>query len=363
MPSGLIFLFVLSVLVVAHEWGHFFMARRVGIRVEKFSIGFGPIIFGRKKGETEFVISLLPLGGFVKLAGESPEEATGKEWEFQSKSPLQKFMVVLAGPLMNAGLAFFIFAAVFCLGFPALTAKIGKVMEGTPAEGAGILQGDRVLAVNGQKVALWEELLREVHEPREEIVLTVDRRGLVRDIPLRPQIHAARDLLGRKVSVSFVGVAPSNEVVYLKSPLPQALVRAAERVWSLTIMILLSLWLMISGALPFKDSVTGPIGIFFMTQQAAQMGVGHLLYFMGSLSVSLFVLNLLPIPVLDGGHLLFLLIERLKGSPLKTAVKERMTQVGLALLLVLMTFVIIQDIQRFSILENIQKIGGHRLHR
>ena len=132
-----------------------------------------------------------------------------------------------------------------------------------------------------------------------------------------------------------------------------------ERVWTLTVMIFYSLGLMISGALSFKDSVTGPIGIFFMTQEAARMGIAYLLYFTGSLSVSLFVLNLLPIPVLDGGHVLFILIEKLKGSPLKESVKERMTQAGLTVLLVLMVFVILQDVNRYAIFDHLRKWISH----
>ncbi len=356
MMSALVFIFVLGVLVVVHEFGHFIVAKLVGVRVEKFSIGFGPVIFGKTFGETEFCVSLLPLGGFVKLAGESPEDAKGDAWEFNSKNLFQKFMIVLAGPFMNAFLAFVIFSAIFVVGQPTLTTRIGKVMQDTPAKAAGILEGDKIIAVDGQKVTLWEELLKIVHQTNKEMIFSVERSGKTLEIPITPATQGGRDIFGRKVKASFVGVAPSSEMVSVKSSLMKAISLGAQRVWSLTAMIFFSLWLMISGALPFKDSVTGPIGIFFMTQQAAQMGVLYLFYFMGSLSVSLFVLNLLPIPVLDGGHIFFILIEKIKGSPLKDSVKEKMTQGGLVLLLVLMGFVILQDINRFSIFENIKNL-------
>ncbi len=356
MSSALIFIFVLSVLVIVHEFGHFIVARMVGIRVEKFSIGFGPVVFGRKFGETDFCVSLLPLGGFVKLAGESPEEAKGAEWEFNSKSLGQKFLVVFAGPLMNALLAFVIFSFIFMIGQPTLTTTIGKVMDNTPAKEAKLLVGDKIMTVDGQKVVLWEDVLRVVHKSSAKMIFTVERAGTTVDIPVTPRVQDSRDIFGRKTKVSFVGVGPSNQMVYVKSSFMKAIYLGAERVWTLTVMIFFSLGLMISGAMSFKESVTGPIGIFFMTQQAAQMGVIYLFYFMGSLSVSLFVLNLLPIPVLDGGHVLFILIERIKGSPLKESVKEKMTQGGLILLLALMAFVVFQDISRFSIIENIKNL-------
>jgi regulator of sigma E protease len=358
MSSALVFIFVLGVLVVIHEFGHFIVARWVGIRVDKFSIGFGPVIFGKKIGETEFCVSLLPLGGFVKMAGENPEDSQGKPWEFNSKSLLQKFAVVFAGPLMNAFLAFVIFSAIFMVGQPTLTTKVGKVMKDAPASNAGILEGDVITALDGQKVTLWEEALSIIQKSQKPVLFTIQREGVEKQITVAPQVREARDVFGKKVSVSFVGVAPSSEMVYLKNNFFEALGLGFDRVWKMTGMIFYSLWLMITGAMSFKDSVTGPIGIFFMTQQAAQLGVIYLLYFMASLSVSLFVLNLLPIPVLDGGHVLFILIEKIKGSPLKDSVKEKMTQAGLVALLALMAFVIFQDIHRFSVVENVLKLFG-----
>jgi regulator of sigma E protease len=346
----------LGVLVIVHEFGHFIVAKACGVRVEKFSIGFGPVIFGKQYGETEFCVSILPLGGFVKLSGESPEESKGAAYEFNSKPLWQRSAVVLAGPFMNAFLAFLLFFVIFWTGQPTLTAKIGKVLADAPAKAAGLLEGDRVLSVNNKPVAYWEDVLHEVHENRPEVLFHIERADGVHDILVKPLVREGRDMFGRAVKNSFVGVAPSQEVHYVKSPFLKALWLAWERVWTMTGMIFASLGLMFTGAIAFKDSMTGPIGIFFMTQQAAQMGFSYLFYFMGSLSVSLFVLNLLPIPVLDGGHLLFVLIEHFKGSPLKESVKERMTQGGMVLLLGLMAFVILQDISRFSILENIMKV-------
>ena len=358
MPSWLTFLLVLSVLVVVHEYGHFIVARLVGIRVEKFSIGFGPVIFSRKSGETEFCFSLLPLGGFVKLAGEDANESKGASWEFGSKPLLQKFAVVFAGPVMNALLAFILFTSIYLVGQPILTTKVGKVLDHTPAKEAGMLADDRIVAVNGIQVRFWEELLKEIHKSDESLLLLVERKGATLSFPLKPKIEENRDVFGKVTRHSFIGVAPSSEILSLPSDFPTAVRLGAERVVTLTLMIFSSLWLMATGAMPFKESLTGPIGIFVMTQQAAQMGIVYLFYFMGSWSVSLFVLNILPIPVLDGGHMLFILLERLKGKPLSDTFKERMTQGGLAMLLALMAVVIFQDIQRFAVIENVKKFFG-----
>jgi regulator of sigma E protease len=352
-------MFVLGVLVIVHEWGHYVVARAVGIRVEKFSIGFGPVIFGRKKGETEFAVSLLPLGGYVKMAGESPEEATGQEWEFQSKPLLQKFLVVFAGPFMNAFLAFVIFSAIFMIGQPTMTSKLGKIMPDTPASSAGLLEGDRIVAVDGEAVSTWEGVLGKIRQGKPQLTFTIERGAGKLDVPVTPRVQETKDIFGKTRKASFIGVSCANEMIYVKTGILQAIGMGFERVWTLTTMILASLGMMITGAMPFKDSMTGPIGIFFMTKEAAHMGAVYLFYFMGSLSVSLFVLNLLPIPVLDGGHVLFILIEKIKGSPLKTIVKERMTQAGLVALLSLMGYVILQDISRFSILQNLVNLFKH----
>lgn len=360
MFSTFVFLLVLSVLILVHEWGHFLVARLAGVRVEKFSIGFGPVLFSRKRGETEFCVSLLPLGGFVKLAGESPEDAKGMPWEFAQKPALQKLAIVLAGPFMNAFLAFALFAGIFVAGEPVLTSKIGGVLEGMPAKEAGIQEGDRILAINGKQVAYWEEVLGVVRQGGEKITFTMERNGAVSDVSVIPRMQGARIVHGKRVRASLVGIAPSRETVTIRHGFFESIYLGAERVVSLTGAIFYSLKLVVTGAVSFKDSLTGPIGIFFMTREAAQMGWVYLLHFMGILSVSLFVLNLLPIPVLDGGHVLFLAIEGLKGSPLSDSIKERLTQGGLVFLLALMAYVIFQDVQRFPLLQNIRNLFGGR---
>ena len=268
MSNAIVFILVLSILVVIHEFGHFLMAKLAGIKVERFSIGFGPVLFGKKIAGTEFVFSLLPFGGFVKMAGENPGESKGKEWEFNSKPLGWKFLVVFAGPFMNALLAVVLFTFVFATGQPMVTAKIGKIMPGSPAAASTLKVSDRVVSVNGHSVKYWEEVLREVRQSGEKIVLVVERDGVSKDVTVIPSFGSQMKP-PKKKAVPFIGIAPASEVVYIKHPFTRALVLAVKRVVGMAGMILYSFALMFSGALSFKDSMTGPIGIYFMTGQAA----------------------------------------------------------------------------------------------
>ncbi len=156
MLSAIVFIAVLGILIVIHELGHFIMAKRCGVRVERFSIGFGPKIIGITKGETEYRISEIPIGGYVKLAGEtSQDELTGKKWEFLSKSPGQRFKIIIFGPLFNYILGFLLFSLVYMIGEPLLTAEVGGIKEGYPAEAAGIKAGDRIISIDGEKIEYW----------------------------------------------------------------------------------------------------------------------------------------------------------------------------------------------------------------
>ena len=279
------------------------------------------------------------------MAGENPHESTGNPWEFNSKSLPQKAAVVLAGPFMNAFLAFLLFSLVCMIGQPRQTTTIQEVVADYPAQKAGLLAGDRITAVNGKEVVLWEDLLVEVRKSNGPIAFSLDRAGQPLEISVTPDT---------KGKMPVVGVIPSR--VIEKKGFFESFYWGGRYVWEMTKAILFSLRDMITGALPFKDSLAGPIGIFVMTGQAAHLGLVYLLSFTGSLSVSLFVLNLLPIPVLDGGHLLFIVIEKLKGSPLRESIKDRMTQGGLVLLLALMAFVIVQDLSRLTILQNLKTL-------
>ncbi len=354
LAAFVLFALVLSVLIVAHEWGHFFVARRLGVRVERFSIGFGPILIRRVWSGTEFCVSLVPLGGYVKLSGENPRESQGAEWEFHGRPHWQRALIVLAGPVLNAVLAFVVFSGIFMAGRPVTTSRVGGVLEGYPAQEAGIEAGDVIVSINGEPIRLWEELLWAIRgQPADQLLVGFRREGDLHEVAMHPRAEFEDERVGKARRIGRIGIRPSEETVLIRFPFFQAIYMGAERVVLLTGLILSSVWMMITGVLPFRESFTGPIGIFFLTQQMAEMGWIPLLNFVALLSVSLFVLNLFPIPVLDGGHLLFIGIEALSGRRLSEKVKEKSAQVGFCLLMVLILFVIYQDLERYEILAKL----------
>jgi regulator of sigma E protease len=356
------FALVLSTLVVFHEWGHFYTARRFGIGVERFSIGFGPVLFRWRSKQTEFCLSLIPLGGYVKLEGEESKGAKGGPREFSSRPAYQRFLVIFAGPFLNAVLAFLIFSGIYMVGQPALTPTVGQVMSGYPAEAAGLQEGDRIVRVNGENIKLWEDLLVSLQDSGDqEVRLGFERDGKEHEITLTPQVQEVKTLTGKRQRVGKIGIMPSGEVISIKTSFTKSLYLGFKKVVDLTILIVASLWGLITGAITFKESMTGPIGIYFLTEQAARVGFLYLMYFTASLSVSLFVLNLLPIPVLDGGHLFFIVIESVIRRPIPERIKEICAQIGLYLLLSLIAIVIYQDLIRYGILDKIKDFIQHAI--
>lgn len=359
MQGPFLFLIVLSGLIVTHEWGHYITARLLGIRVERFSIGFGPVLLRRKaktENDTEFCVSLIPMGGYVKLAGESPENSTGAAWEFHTRPNFHKFLVVVAGPVVNALVAFLIFAVIFVAGQPVVTTQIGQVTPNFPGEAAGLQAGDRIVSVNGVRIRYWEELLRELPKHRDkELWIDVERSGSGRTerLNLTAKLIRQKDMFGKEHTVPRIGVLPSGEADVVRRSLFDAAIAAIQKVGALSMMIFTSLGMVITGAVSFKDSMAGPIGIYVMTQEAAKIGWVYLLDFAGRLSVSLFVINLLPIPVLDGGHLLFIAVETVTGRKLSDRVKEWGLKIGMAAVLTLTVFVIYQDFIKYNIVGNV----------
>ena len=349
MLSIVTFLFVLSILVVIHEFGHFVAAKRQGVRVEKFSLGFGPKVFGLKKGDTEYMICAVPLGGYVKMAGDEAVGAKGAPDEFLSKSVGQRFKIVFMGPLLNYFLGFLLFWLVFFIGAPTVINKVGAVLDDYPAKAAGVKQGDVILSVDGKATKYWEDITDIIHDKKEgDLVLAVERPGKgALSIKVTPKRKEITDIFGKKSSISLIGIAPSGEAVKVKYGFIRSFLRAGEQIYKLTEITCKSLIFIIAGKLSVKESMTGPIGIFIITTKAAQLGVIYLLQIMAVLSASLAIFNLLPVPVLDGGHILFLLIEKIKGKPLSQKFQEAATQVGLALLIALMLFVVYGDFIRF----------------
>ncbi len=342
--------FVLGVLIFVHELGHFIIAKRRGVGVEKFSLGFGPKLLGKRIGETEYVISAVPFGGYVKMVGEVPGEEIAEEdipRSFTHQSLPRKASIVVAGPLFNFAFAVFLFFIIFMLGFPVLTATVGQVKEGFPAHQAGLKPGDTITALDGKPVDNWEGMAVMIRgSTGKEMVLKVERGGQLLDIKVVPRWDEGRTPFGEKKIVRVIGITPAGQFKKERTLNPfLALYRGLKRTAALTALIILGIVKLIQGVIPASE-LGGPLLIAQLAGESARAGVVALLHFMAFLSINLAILNLLPIPVLDGGHLLFFAVEGIYGRPLSVKKKEIAQQVGFILILLLMAFVFYNDIVR-----------------
>lgn len=348
------FILVLGLLIFVHELGHFLFAKFFGIRVLKFSLGFGPKVMGKTFGETEYVISAFPLGGFVKMFGENPDEqqieAEERAVSFAHKPVWQRFLVVFAGPLFNLLFAVVLFFMVFLfVGIPTSidTTRIGKVNENSPAALAGMQVGDIILHIDDRETLGWMDVLEAVKNSQGNPIRVGIKRGRDRlTLEIVPAIDTVKNVFGEEVEQRFmIGIMKADDLTYEKTNFIGALKRAFLQTWmyiSLTVMGFIKI---IQQVVPASE-IGGPILIAQIAGEQMRAGWLNLIYFMSLLSVNLGILNLLPIPVLDGGHLFFLSIEGLRRKPLNERAQIVAQQVGIGLLGTLMIFVFYNDIVR-----------------
>jgi len=320
-------------------------------------VGFGPKLYSRMINNTEFMVCLIPLGGYVKMAGDERSECKGKSDEFFSKSPGKRALIVLNGPVVNFVLAYVSLVFVFVLGYPDLSSKIGKAMEGYPAYEAGLRVGDQVVRVNDTKVENWTELQKNISQSEgNQIELTFIREGEEITTVIFPRIECLKNVFGQSKETRIVGIKPAEEIITLKYNFGTSIVKAYQKLFEITALTYKSLYFMLTGSMSAKESMTGPIGIFYIVKSAAEMGFTHVLFIGGVISASLAIFNLLPLIPLDGGHLFFLGIEKLRGKPLSHKVDEYIARVGFGLILVLALFVFYNDFERFGWIEKINQI-------
>ncbi|MDD5729965.1 MAG: RIP metalloprotease RseP [Candidatus Omnitrophica bacterium] len=348
MITLIIFIAVLSILIIVHEFGHFMMAKKVGVRVERFSLGFGPVLFSRKGKETEFVLCAIPLGGYVKLAGDSLEEFKGGKDEYFTMPVIKRFGIVFFGPLLNYALGLACFWLIFIAGYPTLTTKVGGLVDGYGAKKAGILAGDKIVSIDSKKVETWEDIQKIIQSEKAnasvKIVLVREAKKLDLEVNIREK--SVDDALGQKRNVGILGIIPSDETMVVKHGFFQAPVLALNKTWELTALTYKAIWRLILGKLSMRDSVTGPLGMFYITSKVASLGIIALIHFLATLSISLCLFNLLPIPALDGGHLVLLLIEKIRGKGISLKAEHIFTQIGYALIIALAVTVTYNDILR-----------------
>ena len=438
MTSILAFVFVLGVLIFVHELGHFLMARRIGVRVLTFSLGFGPKLIAVRRGDTEYCVSAIPLGGYVKMAGENPDDArTGASDEFLSKSKWQRFQVLVMGPVMNLALAVIVMAIVLYQGAPAPAfmeqpVLVGTVLDQSLLKPAGLQSGDRIVAVDGDNVGTWEDFLNAVAaKSKRKVAMRVDRGGKIFDLTFVPVGRGKYDL----VNLDSLGILPvmNPQVVSLQRDAPgyeaglrsgdvvlaaagqrdinrdalvelikahegqtitfeikrdgqvmqvpvtprtigdtvmigatlsgvemrtiepgpiEAFKMSLEQNWTWGKMIVQTLAGLFTRHTSVKQ-LMGPVAIADLSGMAAEQGLTQLFSLMAMISLNLGLLNLFPIPVLDGGHIAILALEGVSRRDFSMKVKEKMLLAGFVLLLMLMVTVIYNDLTRIQWIERL----------
>ncbi|MCK4856565.1 MAG: RIP metalloprotease RseP [candidate division Zixibacteria bacterium] len=350
MIEILSFIVVLGALIFVHELGHFAVAKWVGIRVEQFSLGFPPKLYGFKWGETEYRICWIPLGGYVKMSGDRPEVAaiSGAPYEFMSKKPWQRTLVILAGPAMNYLLALVVLIGIyFYQGEPVVDndhAIIGAVMEDSPAEKVGLREKDVILLVDDSTVTDFVSLSQYVSQrPAQSIHLTWRRGGDTLQATVTTWADSVLNLQGEMEVVGRIGAR--QNFTYKPLSISRAIVAGFRLTNFYGGMILKTIRDVITGSVSTK-MLGGPIFIAQVVGQAARQGLVSVLLLAAIISVNLAVINLVPIPVLDGGQLLFLVMEKIKGSPVSIKTRALMQQVGVFLLIALTIFIVRNDISR-----------------
>ena len=356
------FLFILTVLVFVHEMGHFWVARRNRVRVEVFSIGFGPEIYGwTDRRGTRWKISAVPLGGYVKMFGETdtgedggtpltPEE---REVSFQHKRLGQRTAIVFAGPLANYLFAIVVLAGLYSIsGIPRPLAGVGSVVAGSAADEAGLRPGDRILGIDGTAITWFEDLRRIVMtKPGVRLDLDVLRDGTRLVLKATPKAVRAEDESGEETEIGRLGVTPDpNHVEYERQNPLKALWMGVERSVLLTGQILSYVGQIIAGS-QSADQVGGPLRIAQLSGAICQGGLVECTFFMAFLSINLGLINLFPIPMLDGGHLAFYIVEAIRGRPLGPRAQEYGFRFGLILVFMLMIFATWNDLVQLKVFE------------
>ncbi len=351
--TTLAIVFVFGSMVMIHEFGHYIVAKWIGVKVLEFSFGFGPKIVGYQGKETFYCLRLIPLGGFVKLHGMDAEvDANGRSIvapsqdvrSFMNKPVWQRMAVIAAGPIMNFILAVILFVTVFAyLGIPSSGGSnlIGSLLQGKPAATAGIQPGDRIIAVDQKKTPDWTSLTEAIHaKPDQLLTLTIERKN-----EKQVQTLSVKTEKDAQTGYGMIGIAP--EVIYEHASILEATHYGIERSVDFTKLIMVTLTQMVTGKIPAE--VGGPVMIAQAIGEGAHQGLASLLSLTGVLSIQLGLINLFPIPALDGSRLVFLLIEGLRGKPLNPEKENMIHLVGFVLLMMLMLAVTYKDVLRLFV--------------
>jgi regulator of sigma E protease len=345
------FIFVLGILIFFHELGHFLVAKFYGVRVLKFSLGFGPKLLGKKVGDTEYLISVFPLGGYVKMLGENVEEEplTPEEEKvsFSHQHVLKRIAIVAAGPLFNLLLALLIFCGFFLVsGKQIMVPEIGQITEGSPAEKAGLAKGDVIVSIDNRPIESWSQIKDAIQNSAGETVeVTIRRSGQLQSVSVMPEFRAVKNIFGEEIQSPIMGIVASGRFETVKLTPLRGIQEGIGRTWEIIELTCLTIVKLLQRVVPIK-TLGGPILIGQLTGQLAQESLSYLFPFMAVISINLGILNLLPVPILDGGMIIFLLIELAIGKPLSIKKREWAQKVGMFLLFMLMAVVLYNDVVR-----------------
>lgn len=341
---------VLGILVFVHELGHFLFAKLMGVGVDTFSLGFGPRIFGFRHGKTDYRISAVPLGGYVKMVGEDPTAdipERDKARSFTHKPVWRRFLIVFAGPLFNILLAFVVlFGIIKFTGITDLLPKIGDFPEDSPAQAAGIQKDDLITDINGIPIKTWDEMADAIRNCKgNDLTIVVDRNGQSLTFTVTPTTIEGKTVFGEDVTHYAIGIINGPYFEHKPLGIGATFVKAAQETVGLCKLMVQIIVKLFEGVVPL-DTLGGPILVAQMAETQAKTGVLEFLFFLALFSVNLGVLNLIPIPVMDGGHLLMYIIEGIKGKPVGENYQEVLNRIGIGLLIALMVLVFYNDIKR-----------------
>ncbi len=365
MITLITFIVILGVLVLIHELGHFISARKLGVDVEEFGIGFPPRLWSFRRSGIIYSINLIPIGGFVKIRGENGEDDDPRS--FAAQRTWKKALIVSAGVLMNIFLAVVLLSTVFYLGVPQILSRdadlsrvtkraviIADVVGGSPASAAGISIGDKVLAINGELIEDADQVYKLVEKNAPTgVALKVERNKEIKDFALQAKVLQT----GRPPMIG-VGVADTGVVHY---NIFQSIGQGWQSTYQMSSLILQALYHLVVNLVTkgqLDAGLSGPVGVAVMTGQIVRLGFLHVLQFMAILSINLAVLNILPFPALDGGRLLFILLEKVRGKKVNVAVEGWIHNSGFILLIILLIFITFRDIGRYGgqILQSIRNL-------
>jgi regulator of sigma E protease len=348
------FVVVLGVMIFFHELGHFLVAKYFNVKVLQFALGFGPKIAAREYGETEYSIRYIPLGGFVKMLGEDVEEENAERLSpedekraFNNQHAFNRIAIVAAGPIFNLFLALFLFCGMYIVsGDSITTAEVGKVLDDSPAYRAGLKQGDVIIAMDGQEVKKWDDIkVMTQDKAGKSISITVQREGEAVNLAITPEEATGTNEFGEETRTVQIGIGSAYKTEKVELNPLQAIVEGGKYTWMLIRFTCLVVVKLFEGVVSVK-TLGGPIMIGQITGKIVKENVSYLIPFMGIISINLGILNLFPIPILDGGLIVFLIIELIMGRPLSLKKREMAQRIGFSLLIALMILVFYNDILR-----------------